>query len=131
MPRPRESRFGFAYTSPRSPNGDLRTKQRAFNKRVVSMPTFSFQKELAIVSKQEPVKAETASYRIGQAVIIQEFDEAGNHRIRWSSRMSRWVGYQSFAIIQLAGGDSMYVGCTDYYSGEFPPVFRIEKGKKL
>lgn len=69
--------------------------------------------------KHEPTS--TAKMVIQSLEIIQEFDDYGSHRIRVGERISQWTGYQGFSVLKYKEG--RISGCSEYYSGVFPPVF--------
>lgn len=76
--------------------------------------------------KREVVAFDVFSHQ--RTTIVQEFDEHGNHRLRYaaSKRAGDWTTYQSISKLMH------YRGCTEYWLGTLPRVFQIIplKGKE-
>lgn len=57
---------------------------------------------------------------IGNATIIQEFDDSARHRLIFGSQTSEWFSYQSIARI------GSFYGTTEYFAGTLPAVFHVD-----
>lgn len=55
--------------------------------------------------------------------IVQEFDQSGNHRLRFGADCSQWAAYQHIASLQLRTIGQFY-GTSKYWQNVLPRVFQ-------